>query len=103
MVFIHGGAFEAGTEFTFVYDARWMSAIGDVIVVTINYRLGALGFLYAGTDEVPGNVGLYDQIMAIRWVKDNIEAFGGDPNAITIFGESAGIHCSQSLGFCNYL
>ena len=90
MMFIHGGAYDSGSEFSMVYDARWLAALGDVIVVTINYRLGALGFLYAGNDDIPGNAGLYDQIMALKWVKDNIDSFGGDPNSITIFGESAG-------------
>ena len=99
MVFIHGGSFDSGTEFTIAYDARWIAAIGDVIVVTINYRLGALGFLYGGTDDVPGNAGLYDQIMAIKWVKDNIDSFGGDPHSITIFGESAGIDNVYNLNY----
>ena len=90
MVFIYGGGFDSGTEFTFVYDGRWFAALGDVILVTINYRLGPFGFLYAGNEQIPGNAGLYDQILALKWVKDNIEAFGGDPHSVTIFGESAG-------------
>lgn len=66
-----------------------------MVVVTIQYRLGALGFFSSGDDALPGNLGLWDQNLAIRWVKDNIQAFGGDPDVITIFGESAG---SMSVG-----
>src|SRR2546425_928819 len=74
-----------------------VGANGDVVVVTVNYRLGALGFLhldeiggdaYAGTGS--GNVGILDQVAALEWVRDNVEAFGGDPNNVTAFGESAG-------------
>lgn len=62
----------------------------NVILVTFNYRLGVLGFLNTGTEEAPGNAGLKDQILALRWVRDNIKAFGGDPENITIAGQSAG-------------
>ncbi|XP_045476840.1 esterase E4-like [Harmonia axyridis] len=62
----------------------------DIILVTLNYRLGALGFLSTGDKEAIGNNGLKDQVIAMRWVKENIEAFGGDPNSVTIFGYSAG-------------
>ncbi|HEC40266.1 MAG: Para-nitrobenzyl esterase [Candidatus Lokiarchaeum sp. GC14_75] len=86
MVWIHGGGFVSGNGADF--DGARLVLKGDVVVVTINYRLGPLGFLY-----IPGktaNVGLLDQIIALKWVKDNIHIFGGDPDNITIFGESAG-------------
>lgn len=95
MVWIHGGAFVLGAGSEPLYDGRRLSERGDVVVVTINYRLGALGYLAHPSlvDEATGacgNWGLLDQIAAIEWVRDNIEAFGGDPSNITIFGESAG-------------
>jgi carboxylesterase type B len=91
MYWIHGGGFEAGTIFSLAYDARYIAIFGDVVVVTVNYRLGPFGFLYGGTDDSPGNAGLYDQILGLKWVRDNIEQFGGDPESVTIFGESAGL------------
>ena len=86
MVWIHGGWFQTGASN--YYHGDVLSAFGDVIVVTINYRLAQLGFLR--TDEDTGNFGLWDQQLALKWVKDNIASFGGNVNNITIFGESAG-------------
>lgn len=88
MVWIHGGGFTAGQATLF--DASYLAVQGDVIVVTINYRLGVFGFLYTDDQNAPGNYGLWDQRLAIQWVKDNIEYFGGDSGKICIFGESAG-------------
>ena len=62
----------------------------NIILVTINYRLGALGFLNIGTEDAPGNAGLKDQILALKWVRDNIDVFGGNPDEVTIAGQSAG-------------
>ena len=94
MVFIHGGSFITGAGANSVYRGRWLAEFGDVVVVTINYRLGALGFLAHSAliddDGSVGNYGLMDQIAALEWVADNIAAFGGDPGNVTVFGESAG-------------
>ncbi len=88
MVWIHGGAFITGGSAMPLYDGAALAKRGNVVVVTLNYRLGAFGFLYI--PEKTANVGLFDQIAALKWVKNNIEAFGGDPNNVTVFGESAG-------------
>ncbi|KAK7488897.1 hypothetical protein BaRGS_00019854 [Batillaria attramentaria] len=90
MVWIFGGGFFAGTSTLQVYDGSNMAASQNVIVVSLNYRLGALGFLFTGTQDAPGNMGLLDQVMALQWVHDNIHNFGGSRDAITVFGESAG-------------
>lgn len=87
MVFIHGGSFTSGTGALGVYDGTRFARDG-VVLVTINYRLGADGFLWFG-DGTP-NLGLLDQVAALTWVRDNIAGFGGDPGNVTIFGESAG-------------
>jgi len=95
MVWIHGGGFVAGAGSD--YDATRLAVDGDVVVVTLNYRLGALGFLDIGDDPAAGNFGLADQQAALRWVRDNIAAFGGDPGNVTLFGQSAGAYsvCAQ--------
>ncbi|KAL1785545.1 bile salt-activated lipase [Sigmodon hispidus] len=96
MVWIYGGAFLMGSGHganfltNYLYDGEEIATRGNVIVVTFNYRVGPLGFLSTGDANLPGNFGLRDQHMAISWVKRNIAAFGGDPDNITIFGESAG-------------
>jgi para-nitrobenzyl esterase len=92
MVWIHGGGFVIGSGAQSIYDARALAKRGDVVVVTINYRLGCLGWMDLGEqgDLAVENAGLLDQIAALRWVHENIEAFGGDPGNVTIFGESAG-------------
>ncbi|XP_037348881.1 bile salt-activated lipase [Talpa occidentalis] len=96
MIWIFGGAFLIGSGHgpnflkNYLYDGEELATRGNVIVVTLNYRVGPLGFLSTGDANLPGNYGLWDQHMAIAWVKRNIAAFGGDPNNITIFGESAG-------------
>lgn len=90
MIWIHGGGFQFGQGM--LYDGSYLSVVGDVIVVTINYRLNVFGFFTTMDDAATGNYGLWDQQLAIQWVHDNIESFGGDPKSITIVGESAGAH-----------
>eukprot|EP00091_Calanus_sinicus_P022818 TRINITY_DN7448_c0_g1_i3.p1 TRINITY_DN7448_c0_g1~~TRINITY_DN7448_c0_g1_i3.p1 ORF type:complete len:435 (+),score=107.28 TRINITY_DN7448_c0_g1_i3:279-1583(+) len=89
MVWVHGGSLLFGSG---RFDDQGPQHFLDrgVLVVTVNYRLGPLGFLSLGTEQVPGNAGLRDQTLAFTWVKENIASFGGDPETVTIFGESAG-------------
>ncbi|KAL7858335.1 hypothetical protein AOLI_G00184370 [Acnodon oligacanthus] len=88
MVWIHGGAFTVGSAS--MQDGSVLAAYEDVVVVVIQYRLGLLGFFSTGDKHAPGNYGLLDQVAALQWVQENIHSFGGDPGAVTIFGESAG-------------
>jgi carboxylesterase type B len=91
MVWIHGGGFVGGSSRTDFYGPDYILQ-KDVIVVSFNYRLGVFGFLSLLDPKagIPGNAGLKDQVFALKWIQRNIEQFGGDPNNITIFGESAG-------------
>lgn len=89
MVFIYGGNFVGGNTSNPVYRGTRIAALGQVVVVSMNYRVGALGFL-AGIEGLSGNYGFLDQQLALRWVRRNIRQFGGDPAKVTIFGESAG-------------
>jgi len=89
LVWLHGGGFSSGGGLLEWYDGGALAAEGDLVVVGVNYRLGALGYLYL--DGVsPGNLGLADQLGALRWVRANIEAYGGDPDNVTVAGQSAG-------------
>ncbi len=95
LVFIYGGAFVFGYNGDPMYNGAYTAAYGDVVVVSMNYRLGALGFLAGLKDkttgeEINGNFGILDQILALKWVQENISAFGGDPEKVAIYGESAG-------------
>lgn len=95
MVWLHGGGFTIGSGAQGIYEGRTLALHGDVVVVTINYRLGILGFanlkeVTGGRIPATGNEGLLDQVKALNWVQDNIELFGGDAGNVTIFGESAG-------------
>mgnify|MGYP001240475722 CR=1 FL=1 len=87
MVFVHGGSFTSGSGSVVGYDGSHFARHG-VVLVTINYRLAADGFLWFG--EGMPNLGMLDQVAALEWVRDNIAAFGGDPRNVTVFGESAG-------------
>ena len=88
MFYVHGGGFLIGTGSRPRLNGAKLASYGDVVVVTFNYRLGALGFL--DLPNILPNIGIQDQIAALKWVRKNIHAFGGDPNNITIFGESSG-------------
>ncbi|MGH3676435.1 MAG: carboxylesterase/lipase family protein [Mycobacterium sp.] len=102
MVWLHGGAYILGSANQPLYDGRVLAGSGDVVVVTVTYRLGALGFLdlssfSSGRRRFDSNPALRDVLAALRWVRDNIAAFGGDPNRVTLFGESAGAGIITSL------
>ena len=90
MVWLHGGAYVLGSGSQPYYNGQRLAADGDVIVVTCNYRLGVFGFLDLSEVGFDANVGLRDVLAALRWVQSNIAAFGGDPQRVTVFGESAG-------------
>ena len=88
MIWVHGGAYAVGQATT--YDGSMLALRGNVIVVTINYRLNVFGFFSSDDPWVRGNFGIWDQQLAFKWVKENIVDYGGDNSRITIFGESAG-------------
>lgn len=88
MFFIHGGGFTLGTGNTYIGET--LASVGNVIVITINYRLGLFGFLDMDYEKATGNFGLWDQRLALQWVHENIKTFGGDKERVTLFGESAG-------------
>jgi para-nitrobenzyl esterase len=95
LVWIHGGGFVVGSGSTVLYEGFSLAERGDVVVVTINYRLGALGFAHLGSvldGELADstNLGVRDQIAALEWVHEHIDRFGGDPDNVTVFGQSAG-------------
>ena len=105
MFWIHGGGFSQGAGSNSMYNGSQLVKRGDVVVVTINYRLGPLAFLYLNdllpnNTDFESNLGIKDQIAALKWVKDNIEAFGGDPNQVTIFGQSSGATSVMTLLAC---
>lgn len=92
MVFIHGGSFKWGSGTNQMYDGNKLASGGKVVYMNMDYRVGLLGFLYTGDgeDDAHGNFGIQDQRLALQWVQQNIQNFGGDPNKVTLFGESAG-------------
>ncbi len=105
LFWIHGGGFQSGAGSLPMYKGSILAHRGDVVVVTINYRVGVLGFMNwteitGGKIPASGNEGILDQMLALKWVQDNIAKFGGDPNNVTVFGESAGsmsICCMMSM------
>ncbi|XP_040068375.1 cholinesterase 1-like [Ixodes scapularis] len=96
ILFFYGRDFEHGCNNLDLYDGRALSARGDVLVVVPNYRLGVFGFLNAHMPDAPGNVGLLDMLLALKWVQENIDAFAGDPRNIVLFGHDTG---ATSLGY----
>ncbi|OBH27360.1 carboxylesterase [Mycobacterium sp. E342] len=105
MVWLHGGAYVLGSGSQALYDGRRLVSGGDVVVVTVNYRVGALGFMDLSSfttsrRRFDSNVGLRDVLAALTWVRDNVAAFGGDPRNVTLFGESAGAGIVTTLLAC---
>lgn len=90
LVWIHGGGFVLGSGSDPIYNGADYAQRGDLVFVTLNYRLGGFGFLATDRDPGSANLGLLDQVAALRWIRDNIAAFGGDPANVTVMGESAG-------------
>lgn len=88
VVFIHGGGYIRGQGIT--YGPQYLLDSNDFVYVSINYRLGVLGFASTGDNELPANNGMKDQVAALKWIQQNIGAFGGNPNNVTITGMSAG-------------
>ena len=95
MVWIYGGAYQSGSSASPAYTGRRLASESGIVVVTFNYRVGMEGF--AAIDGAPANRGLLDQVAALRWVRENIAEFGGDPDRVTLFGESAGAGCIAAL------
>lgn len=90
LVWIYGGGFYSGSSTLDIYQPSYLAVENDVVVVSMQYRVGSLGFLTLDTEEAPGNVGLWDQKLALEWVSRNIHNFSGDPHKVTLMGESAG-------------
>ena len=90
LVWVYGGAYLTGGSTLVTYDGSTLAADHGVVVVSVNYRLGAMGFLWLDDERAEANCGLRDQLAGLQWVRDNVAAFGGDPSNVTVFGESAG-------------
>ncbi|XP_015930698.2 acetylcholinesterase-1-like [Parasteatoda tepidariorum] len=98
LIYIHGGAFNTGSSIQEVLDGTVLSQRGDILVINLNYRVGVLGFFTSLSDEAVGNFGLHDQVTALRWIKENVKSFGGDPNHLVLMGNSAG-----AMAVCGHL
>uniref|UniRef100_A0A4W5R2Q7 Carboxylesterase type B domain-containing protein n=1 Tax=Hucho hucho TaxID=62062 RepID=A0A4W5R2Q7_9TELE len=90
LVFFHNPSGEASNDTPSLLDGSYLAAVGNIVVVTVNTRVAAFGFLSTGSTALPGNAGLQDQIAALKWVQENIEAFGGDPRLVTVGAERSG-------------
>lgn len=90
LVWIHGGRYVQGTGRESFYSPSYMMDFGDIVVVSVQYRLGVMGWLSTGDSVIPGNFGYHDQVLALKWIQNNIHVFGGDKNRVTISGQSAG-------------
>jgi para-nitrobenzyl esterase len=90
IVYIHGGAYSSGSGSSPLYDGSTLCRRGDVVVVTVNHRLSRFGYLYLPGFPDSGNAGMLDLVLALRWVRDNIASFGGDPDCVTLLGQSGG-------------
>ncbi|CAG0913163.1 unnamed protein product [Notodromas monacha] len=97
LAWIYGGGYMSGTSTLDVYDGDILAVTEKVIVVSMNYRVGALGFLCLGIEQFPCNQGLWDQALALTWIQKNVARFGGNPDLVTVFGESAGGGSVSSL------
>ncbi|UYV78353.1 CES5A, partial [Cordylochernes scorpioides] len=96
LIYIYGGSFLVGSTDEMFNNPQYLAAKTEMVVVTMNYRVGSLGFLDLNMEGAYGNLGLSDQILAFKWVKNNIRAFGGNPDSVTLYGLSAG---SMSIAF----
>lgn len=103
IVYIHGGGFLRGTSDPSVLGPEYFME-SKVILITLQYRLNIFGFLSSGDEDCPGNFGLKDQVQALRWIRRNIQSFGGDPQSVTLMGHEAGaaaVHLHLMSGLSN--